>query len=345
MNTNIYNKSGALTDLFEKLEEKSIYGFNSLEEIFDYKRNYRTKIEKIKQEKRQEIHEDISELGNINENLLNEYNKCKEEQILLISARIEQLTNLINNSKNNIFIKIKKHFAKKKLNNLERNYDKIIERPLEKYLKNIDENKNRIDDLTNNQENEIEKRAKQLITKIEYTITELNALSPLMYGSFGEIKAINLFQTLPNQYYVINDFKESFRPPLYNRNENDYIYSVQLDHIVIGPTGVYLIETKYWSKKSIENNDLLSPIKQIRRGGYALFILLNDYIKETKLFSSNWGTTKLSISNILLMMNSSTNEQFQFVKILTENNFIEYVTQRPKILNEEQIKYLVKYLR
>ena len=345
MNTNIYNRSGALTDLFNKLDDMSIYEFKSLDEIFEYKRNYKIKIEEIKQTKKNEIKEDISVLTKENENLLKEYNKCKEQNILLIYAQIDKLKNVINNSKTNLFYKIKKHYSKRKLTKIETNYNEIIERPLLNYLNKIKGNENKVEYLSNYQDEEIEKRAGMVIKNIENTISKLNSLSPLIFGSFGETKAIKLFQALPNQYYVINDFRKSFKPPLYNRNENDYIYSIQLDHIVIGPTGVYLIETKYWNKKSIESNDLFSPVKQIRRGGFALFILLNDCIKSTTLFSNNWGTIKLSISNILLMMNSSTKEQLQYVKILTEYNFIEYITSRPKILNEEQIKYLVKILK
>ena len=147
---------------------------------------------------------------------------------------------------------------------------------------------------------------------------------------------------MPDKYYIINDFRESFNPPLYNKSEDDRIFSIQLDHIVVGPTGIYVIETKYWSRKSIESNDLFSPIKQLKRSGFALFIILNDFIRGSYLFSNNWGQTKLSVSNILLMMNSSTNETFQFVKILTESNCINYITKRPVILNDDQIKFIAE---
>ena len=345
MNTNIFNRSGALTDLFNKLNDMSIHEFKSLEEIFEYKRNYKIKIDEIKQNKKDEINEDIKLLNVENENLLSEYNKCKDHNILIISEKIEKYNNIINNVKNNLFYIIKKHYSKRKLIKIELKYNDIIEKPLVNYLNKINENRNKIDYLSNYQDEEIEKRAKLAIKKIENTVSKLNSLSPLIFGSVGETKAIKLFQEFPNKYYIINDFRETFRPPLYNRNENDYIYSVQLDHIVIGPTGVYLIETKYWNKKSIESKDLFSPVKQIRRGSFALFVLLNDYIRGTSLFSSNWGTKKLSIFSIILMMNTSINEQLQYVKILTEYDLIDYITKRPNILNDEQIKYLVKILK
>jgi hypothetical protein len=287
MNSNIYNNSGAVTDLFNILKEKSIYGLNSLDEIFDYKRNYKIKIEEI-----------------------------KKEQELLINDEIIKLNSYLNEPKKNIFYKIKSIFIKRKLNYYTNNFEIVIS-----------------------------EKSQPFINKIEYTISVLNNLSPLIYGCVGEIKAINLFKNLPEQYYVINDFRERFNPPIYNRNENDKIFSIQLDHIIIGPTGVYLIETKYWNQKSIENNQLFSPVKQLKRGSYALFIIINDCVKNKKLFSNNWGTIKISVFSILLMMNAITNEQFQYVKVLNESNLVNYIIKRPIIFNEDQIKYIVNQLR
>lgn len=345
MNTNIYNNSGAVTDLFNRLKSKNINNFSSLDEIFEYKRNYKNEIENIRQKFRNEILGNIEVLNKNNEILLNEYNVEKEEQKKALSLKIENINKKISEPKNNIFSKINRIFSKRKLEYLENNFDNILEKSLKKYLEKINDNENKIMYLKNNLELEIEKKAKPFVNKIEYIISELNTLTPIIYGCVGELKAINLFKKLPNEYYVINDYQERFNPPLFNRNENDKIFSIQLDHIVIGPSGVYLIETKYWNEKSIRSNELFSPIKQVKRGGFALFIIINDLVKNTRLFSNNWGTTKVTVSNILLLMNSTTNEQFQYVKVLTEDNFIDYIIRRPEILKEEQIKFLVNRLK
>lgn len=167
-------------------------------------------------------------------------------------------------------------------------------------------------------------------------------LSPLIYGAIGELKAIELFRNLPDEYYIINDYQRSFHRPLHMKSEGDWIYSIQLDHIVIGPTGVFVIETKYWSSKSIKNNNLFSPVKQLRRGGFALFVILNNAIREYRVFNNHWGSTQVPVANILLMMNATTNEQFQFVKILTETNLLNHITNRPVTLTNEQVKCLVE---
>ncbi|ULQ61024.1 NERD domain-containing protein [Brucepastera parasyntrophica] len=343
MNQNVFNDSGSVTDLFETLRDKSILRFKSIHEIIDYKRNYHSEIESIKNKKTIEIIEEIENLNNESKTLQDEYNKQKIEQHTLILDQIGELNSILKSTHNNLFSKIRKYFTKKKLTYLESSINKIVKEAIKKYSDKIKECEGRIVYLTNNQNDEIHQRSKPLIEEVEYTVTELDNLAPLIYGSIGEIKAINVMQRLPDQYYIINDFRKSFYPPLFNRRENDKIFSIQLDHIVIGPTGIYVIETKYWSQKSIENRDLFSPIKQLKRGSFALFVILNNIIREEEpaVFSNNWGETKLSVSNILLMMNSTTSEQFQFVKILTESNFINYIIKRPIVLNDRQIKFLV----
>ena len=184
------------------------------------------------------------------------------------------------------------------------------------------------------------------IEKIESTYHKLKGLAPLIYGSVGELKAIELFKRLPNGYYVINDYRQSFRPPLYNKHTDERIYSIQIDHIIIGPTGLFAVETKYWSKESIENNNFFSPVAQLKRNGYALFRVINRYITKNNFqaFLSSWGETKTSVINILLMMNTSTNQRFQFVTILTPKNFIQNITNRPVVLTDKKINALVNML-
>jgi len=347
MNPNVFNNSGALTDLFKNLREESVLGFNSVDEIIEYKKNYQNEIEKIKKEKLNEIIHEIKLLEKAHNNLISEYEVKKNEQILKVNTEIDQLKTLSNKLDNKLFNRIRKYYIKKRLEKYELKYDYYIELSLKKYAQENINFENKILYLKNNQDYEVEKRASDVIKKIEHTVSIINENSSLIYGSIGETKAIEILKQLPEQYYIINDVRKKFDPPMYNKSENDRIYSIQLDHVVIGPTGIFIIETKYWSQKSIENKYLFSPVKQLRRSSYALFVLLNGIIKDRKIavFSNNWGQFKISISNILLMLNTSTEQQFQFIKILTEGNLINYITKGRTIFNEDQIKYLVRLLK
>jgi len=347
MNPNIFNNSGALTDLFKNLKEKSVLGFNSVDEIIEYKKNYQNEIEKIKAEKLTEIIYEVKLLEETYNNLINEYEIKKNEQILKVNSEIDKLKILFNKLDNKLFNRIRKYYIKKRFEKCELKYDHYVELPLKKYVQENINVENKILYLKNNQDYEVEKRASDVIKRIEHTVSVINENSSLIYGSIGEIKAIEILKQLPEQYYIINDVRKKFDPPMYNKNEGDRIYSIQLDHIVIGPTGIFIIETKYWSQKSIENKYLFSPVKQLKRSSYALFVLLNGIIKDRKIavFSNNWGQFKISISNILLMLNTSTDQQFQFIKILTEDNLINYITKGRTVFNKDQIKYLVGILK
>ena len=347
MSANILNESGAVTDLFKKLREKSIKRFSSVDEIIEFGQNYQNEIDSFKLKKETEIQEDAKALSKEKERLYGEYIDRKAELTAKTTEQIEMLKSVIDDLNDSFFQRIKKFIFRLRLKHVEANFDRIVGKPLKKTLSTIKKHEARIKYLTEDAEKELEIRTKSFVKEIGYIHSELKQLSSLIYGSVGELKAIALFKTLPRDFYVINDYRRSFKPPLYNKREKDRIYSVQIDHIVIGPPGVFVVETKYWSKKSIENHDLFSPVSQLKRSGYALFRVVNDYIKKGNfgIFSTNWGKTQISVGNILLMMNSTTKHQFQFVKVLTESNFIRYVTSRPQTLTGDQIRALLNKLK
>mgnify|MGYP001100520229 CR=1 FL=1 len=98
-------------------------------------------------------------------------------------------------------------------------------------------------------------------------------------------------------YYLINDFSVEFDPPISNKNKNDRIFSIQIDHLLICKSGVFLLKTKNWSNKSIKNLDLGSPVEEISRTSYTLFVLLNSE-SNINLVRHHWGSAKIPISNI-----------------------------------------------
>lgn len=78
-------------------------------------------------------------------------------------------------------------------------------------------------------------------------------------GARGEEKVSGILGDLPDGYHVFNDFKA---------------LSHHVDHVVVGPAGVFSVETKFWSEKvTIEEGHVLvggrlpsrSPLAQARR--------------------------------------------------------------------------------
>ena len=81
----------------------------------------------------------------------------------------------------------------------------------------------------------------------------VDGLYALIAGAIGENSTVNELQKLSDNYYLINDFSAKFNPPIYNKKDKDRIFSVQIDHLLICQSGVFLLETKNWSKKSIKS--------------------------------------------------------------------------------------------
>jgi len=78
-------------------------------------------------------------------------------------------------------------------------------------------------------------------------------------GARGEERVSNILRSLPERYHVFNDYVAG---------------GVHVDHIVVGPAGVYAIETKFWNGAvTVEESRILvdgrlptrSPLRQVTR--------------------------------------------------------------------------------
>ena len=80
---------------------------------------------------------------------------------------------------------------------------------------------------------------------------------------------------LPEAYHILNDVLLSFSRSIRWKKYEEYVKSCKIDHVVVGPTGVFLIETKIWSPQTMQTAKF-TPYKQIDRAGYIFFIHMMD---------------------------------------------------------------------
>lgn len=146
---------------------------------------------------------------------------------------------------------------------------------------------------------------------------------------------------------MINDYSLEFDPPIYNRKENDRIFSIQIDHLLISQSGVFLIETKNWSKESVKNFDLRSPVKQVLRTSFALFVLLNSDSKHTnlRLERHHWGAKKIPIRNIIAMSNEKPKADFKHVKVVSTHELVGYIQYFENVFSKQETKKIFEYLK
>ncbi|MGB5429644.1 nuclease-related domain-containing protein, partial [Eudoraea sp.] len=145
---------------------------------------------------------------------------------------------------------------------------------------------------------------------------------------------------------LFNDFSLVFNKPIYYKKENDRIFSIQIDHLLVTNAGIFNIETKNWSKESIASLDMRSPIRQIRRSSYALFVILNSSEQGAShiLKSHHWGEKKIPIKNIVAMINNKPKGEFKYVTIKKLKELNSYIDSFESIFDDTEVKMISNYL-
>ncbi|MCK0137375.1 nuclease-related domain-containing protein [Arenibacter sp. S6351L] len=238
-----------------------------------------------------------------------------------------------------LFFRIRK--LNKKLLYLTDNYELIINSSIRDIQKEIYHDSNSLTYLSENKQKVIYERSKPEINQLEHARKAIDELRPLIAGAVGESLVEKEIGKLSDNYTLINDYNLKFRHPVYNRKTNDRIYSIQLDHLLVSQAGIFILETKNWSKKSINSFDLRSPVDQIIRTNYALFVVANNKIRLDK---HHWGTKQIPIRSIIVMIHSKPKEEFKYVKIKLLKELNSYLEYFDPILSNSEVESVANSL-
>ena len=349
-----YNTIGSLTTLKSRLENNNIHDFKSLRDVIDFQSSYTTlrqqlisHHESLIEQEKNVLSIELQQLGTAIETqrqqseqrLSDEINKMKQQ--LSISA---------SHAPANFFQKLTKDLKhwnyKRKIKHKEHNFDINVKISVSKLIDDYQVKSNRYQFIYSNLDEAIKQSVQYPLSELERKKGTIDELNSFIYGAFGEQKVVKTLDTLSDEYFLINDFAVSFSPAIYNRQENDYIKSVQIDHILIGPSGVFLIETKNWSEKSLESLSLRSPVQQVKRTSFVLFKLLNNEMSNylLSLDRHHWGDKKISIRNLIVLTNTKPKEEFQYVKILTLNELLGYVNYFKPAFSSDETQRIADFL-
>lgn len=197
--------------------------------------------------------------------------------------------------------------------------------------------------LLQNFEEEVRKACRPALYELDRKKTVIDGINSFIYGAIGEQKVVKELEQLSDEYILINDFTFSFTKPIYSRRDGQYIKSIQIDHLLISSSGIFLIETKNWSKNSLQNLSLRSPVAQIKRTNFALYRILSEYTKSN-LDKHHWGDRKIPIRNLIVIINRKPSEEFDHVKILTLNELLGYIEYFKPSLSNTETQKLADYL-
>lgn len=343
-----YNKIGSLTTLKLHLEGNNIYDFKSLKEVIDFQKSYTLFRQQLISHHENLIEQEKNMLNIDLPNLDTAIETQRQQAVQRLTSEIDKLKQQLNistsNSSTNFFQKLAsslRHWNyKRKIKREEHNFEIEVKISISKLVEDYQVKSNRYQFIISHFNEAVRQSAQHPLSELERKKATIDGLNSFIYGALGEQKVVKTLETLSDEYFLINDFAVSFSPAIYNRKENDYIKSVQIDHILVGPSGIFLIETKNWSGKSLENLSLRSPVEQIKRTSFALFYLLNNEMSNyhLRLDRHHWGDKKIPIKNLIVLTNTKPKEEFQYVKILTVNELLGYVNYFKPIFSYTETK-------
>ena len=142
-------------------------------------------------------------------------------------------------------------------------------------------------------------------------------------GARGEERVSEILNTLPDGYHVFNDFVAR---------------GSHVDHVVVGPGGVFSIETKFWrGKVTVEDGRILldgqlpdrSPLAQAGREAIQVRNALadagwNGTVTPVLAFASNtFATHRANIKGTIVMNASELKESFASDRVVIPKQELE----------------------
>jgi hypothetical protein len=152
-------------------------------------------------------------------------------------------------------------------------------------------------------------------------------------GYYGELIVMDTLQQLSDDYYVISDVRITRESG--HRFDGRMLKSVRVDHIVIGPKGVYCIETKHWNSLKNKDTDKPSPGEQARRSSHLLY----KYLKYT------CGMSGVKVMGIVLYTNTTIKGKEDFVRFMRNDEILQYLDARPDNIGADVIRLIVEYIK
>ncbi len=352
--TIVHGKIESLKRIRETLEQHGITRFTSIGQLNKFIKNYDREKGELFYRIEQEFELELDALQAEALQLQKRYDSLKTNAETRLDERISKLIKrcetLESRTTENVFLWLGELYLRYILLGvkfiLEKGYNGII------WLQTFRENKplreawNKVELLSSNSQSIISTRFATTAEKLEHTKSVFTDINPLIAGAIGEHLVSKELEKLSDAFVLFNDFSLSLSPPIYNKKKKDRIYSIQIDHLLVTSAGIFIIETKNWSKDSIERLDLRSPIKQIQRTSFALFVLLNGNksVSSTILNGHHWGNQKLPVRNVIAMINHKPKARFSHVAIKKLQDLNNYITYFEPIFDDTEIRNIAEYL-
>lgn len=346
---NVFNTIGSLTTIKKALAQHNIHEFKSLHELIAFRENYAVTRQQLIVQHRRVIIEESDKLRMEIPLLQDEATKEKagherkaRAEIEMLQRKCDAIIDMDKSYVGEILYSFVAVFLMLKIKYKDYTFKPDVPFAIQQKFEAVEAKRNRLQYISANFDEAVRESCGSALSYLERKKKVIDEINTSIYGALGEQKVMEELQKLSDDYTLINDFCLSFYRPLHYSAENQYIKTIQVDHLLISRAGVFVIETKNWSKDSINNPDLRSPVEQVKRSSYALYKILSENLK---LAYHHWGEKKVPIKNVVALMNEKPPEEFQHVKVLTLRELCRYVEYFQPCLSEAETRDVVDYLR
>ncbi|MGB5982357.1 MAG: nuclease-related domain-containing protein [Nonlabens sp.] len=342
----IYGTIESLKSLKTVLDDNDITQFSSVKEIKNFLSTYDIVKQSIlaKESKklddeyvntRKNLEVKVHQKANILEKKTVEIN----DKLSSLQSKIDVLHQTEQTFLKHLISRIKLYSYKRRAAYLTKNRYAIIHNPVSD-LENLIENDEVFIRLYEGKKHDlIKNRSSTKIKQLDNTRLVLEDAKNLIAGAIGENLVVKEVRKLSDDYVLINDFNLHFSKPIYYKKLNQRISSIQIDHLLISKAGVFIIETKNWSKISVNSLSLRSPIEQIQRSNFALRVYLSNHIS---LLDHHWGEQEVPVRNLIVMINNKPKGKFKYVTIKLLSELNNYITYFEPVLSDRQFNRIVK---
>lgn len=348
----IINTVGTLSALKEELDQRNITQFHSIKDIKEFERTYEQQLKDVENKVRLILKSKLKSISAKLDGLIPVIRSMQakaEEEVNERISRVNERIKSLETKKKNALQRFVTHFKvsslHKKIRLIENNRTHYIKKSFKQKRIEQVHLKKRFNKLNNNFEEIVNINVNKHVRRIKQTKASIDELRPVILGSIGESRVASTLSALPDSYVAINDVYFRLSKPIFYPSENERIFSFQIDHVVVGPGGVFAIETKHWGQESISNRDLFSPVKQVRRSGYALFRVINDAINYGLIdLDDSWGDRAVSVRNIIVFTSSLVKKKYNYVKLLDLASLNGYIQWFDEGLSTADVDKIVSYL-
>ena len=339
----------SLKSLKAELDYKGISRFSSVKDINNFLSNYNSEKLAILKEASDALEKEyfdtcinLEQRIHKKAEIVNLEKERIDTRIVELQAKIDLIHN--KNSENifkKLLSKIHLFSLKKQFQDVVANKTELISLSVKEISEKIKNDDFFINKYETEKQNLIEKKAKSRTEKLEYTRQVLENSKNLIAGAIGENLVVKEIKKLSDDYVLINDFNLNFSRPIFYKKYNERISSIQIDHLLISKAGIFIIETKNWSRSAVDSLSLRSPIEQIERANFALYVYIS---KNITLKEHHWGEQQIPIRNLIVMINNKPKGKFKYVKIKLLNEMNDYIKYFDPVLTENQINKIIDQL-